>query len=94
MLSAGDADEAEALAEKSGGDIDLLVTDVIMPRRSGPELHGSLARRWPAIKVVFVSGYFKEDSPQVQKVPEDAPLLQKPFSLNDLGSSIREVLAE
>ena len=56
VLEARAGDEAWAFADRSGTMIDLLITDVVMPRMSGPELADRVSRRHPELRVLYVSG--------------------------------------
>jgi PAS domain S-box-containing protein len=92
VLEASGGNEALRMAETEGGDIHLLVTDVIMPRMSGRELAERLAKGRPALKVIYMSGYTDDAlAPHGRACPE-TPFLQKPFSLDDLLRRVREVL--
>ena len=66
--------------------VDLLLSDVVMPAMSGPELAAEIRQRRPAVRVLFVSGFSDR---QVE-----GALLQKPFTVSQLGSSVRQVLDE
>ena len=57
VLSAADADEALDICAQRGRDIDLMLTDVVLPGQGGPELAEQVAASWPAVRVVFMSGY-------------------------------------
>jgi PAS domain S-box-containing protein len=73
-------------------DVDLLVTDVVMPEMSGPELATQLSGRRPGLKVLFISGY-TDDASVHRGLAEGTPMvLQKPFSPAELAHKIREVL--
>lgn len=69
----------------------LVLTDVVMPGMSGPDLARHLAGRRPEVKVVFVSGYTDDAIVQVGVQPETA-FLHKPFTANALGRKLRETL--
>jgi CheY-like chemotaxis protein len=92
VLAACSADEAFTLAERVGGAIDLILTDVVMPDMGGPELVKRLLSKWPDIKVVFMSGYAEGDKLQVGVGDKGISFLQKPFSAESLTFSVREVL--
>ena len=91
VLIASNADDALALASKHQGTIDLLVSDVVMPATQGPELARMLCERYPALRVLFVSGYpgarIKDES-----IPPSAEFLNKPFSPSDLADKVASVL--
>jgi len=91
LLLAASADEALAIADSHDGPIDLLLTDAVMPGRSGMELAALLTARRRGLSVIIMSGYTEHnltgaDSGHV------AALLQKPFTPRDLRRRIREVL--
>jgi CheY-like chemotaxis protein len=89
VLSAASGDEALALAAETAEHLDLLLTDVTMPRMKGPELAGRLLAARPGMRVIYMSGYNEE--PLLGG--EDAPLcLQKPFSAQTLARAVRSVL--
>ena len=74
--------------------IDLLVTDVVMPKLDGPSLVKEVRADRPELKVIFISGY-AEDSFR-KRLDEDAGIhfLPKPFSLKQLAGKVKEVLGE
>ena len=86
LLEASDGVEALALAHAHEGPIELLVSDVVMPRLGGFELAEQLAASRPETKVLFISGYAERD-PQ-----DDIELLAKPFKPDDLTRRVRELL--
>ncbi len=92
VLAAPDSDTALRVAREHGGPIDLLLTDVVLPGISGPALGRILTGLRPEVRVLYVSGYLDE-SGAGQSIPGDALLLHKPFSLEDLASTVRRVLA-
>jgi CheY-like chemotaxis protein len=86
------ADGVEALTVNAPAGIDLLVTDVVMPRMRGTELAQRLSQRYPRLRTVFISGYSEQ---AVQDVPAGgARYLQKPFDAPQLLSAIRSALEE
>jgi PAS domain S-box-containing protein len=93
VLAAGDGPDALALVEAHPGPIDLVVTDVIMPRMSGPALVGRLRARDPGIRILYVSGYTADELRSAQtELGADATLLAKPFTSGGLLRKVREVL--
>jgi DNA-binding response OmpR family regulator len=89
---APDAIVARRLAEEHPSPIDLLLTDVVLPGMSGPNLANELVHRFPRLRVLFMSGY--PDS-EIQRYNGDslhAHLLLKPFHTRDLTSRVRSVL--
>ena len=92
VLEASSGSEAMRICEKQGPTIDMLVTDVVMPRMSGLELVNQLAERWPEIKVLYMSGY-TDDAVINYGIRHDAThFLQKPFDPEELALKVREVL--
>jgi two-component system cell cycle sensor histidine kinase/response regulator CckA len=92
VLAASSGEEALALAEKAGGAIDLILTDVVMPDLGGPELVAQLLERWPGIRTVYMSGYADGDKARVGTQEPSTSFLQKPFSASSLTLTVREVL--
>ncbi|HTY40930.1 MAG TPA: PAS domain S-box protein [Thermoanaerobaculia bacterium] len=92
VLPAANAEEALAVAARLEGRLDLLLTDVVMPGASGPELSRRLLERRPGTRVLYVSGY--TDASMVSHVAIDAgaSFLQKPFTPETLARKVREVL--
>jgi CheY-like chemotaxis protein len=92
VLLAANADEALQLFEENPS-IDVLLTDVVMPGASGPELTSQVAERWPALKVIDMSGYTEDAIVQHGVLKPGIAFLHKPFTSETLGRKIREVLA-
>ncbi|HEY3665013.1 MAG TPA: response regulator, partial [Polyangiaceae bacterium] len=84
VLSAADGVEAEALAEKRGGELHLLVCDLAMPNKSGPEVAKSIRHLYPEIKVLFVSGYPRG---RERELPAES-FLQKPYDRDALARKL------
>ena len=79
------------IANTHDGDIDLLLTDAVMPGKSGIELARALLEQRPRLRVMIMSGY-TEDTIGLNQLPKPVDLLQKPFSPSDLRRRIREAL--
>jgi signal transduction histidine kinase len=86
VLEAADVEDAVRLAEEHAGPIHLLLTDVVMPRMSGPELAQSVRQRRPETAVLYVSGY--TDDTRIVTEPQ-AAFLEKPFQVADLVRAVR-----
>jgi two-component system, cell cycle sensor histidine kinase and response regulator CckA len=84
--------EALALFEAGVPTIDLVLTDVVMPSMSGPELIRQLGTIVPGIPVMYMSGYTEEDKLQAGLRESDIPFLQKPFTPESLILRVREAL--
>jgi two-component system cell cycle sensor histidine kinase/response regulator CckA len=91
VLEAGDVTEALALAEQHPGPIDLIVSDVVMPTMSGPELVARLRTIRP-VKVLYMSGYTGEDLSNRADFDETTIVLEKPFTASVLLQTVRGVL--
>ena len=92
VLAAGDAAEALATAAAHTGDIDLLVTDVVMPGWNGRKLADRLAESRPGIRVLFLSGYADDALLHRGVTAPQVWLLQKPFDTASLLRTMREAL--
>ena len=93
VLVADHGQDAIALVEKRGGGIDLLVTDVIMPRMSGREVATALQQRVPNLGVLFMSGYTQTAIVQNGALESGLQFLAKPFTPGELLTRVRETLA-
>jgi hypothetical protein len=92
VLSAADGTEAIDLAAHHSGDIDLLLTDVIMPRTLGPDLAASMVALRPRIHVLFISGYAQPVLGAHGTLAPGVALLEKPFTEPALLTKVRDVL--
>jgi PAS domain S-box-containing protein len=85
------AEPVEALQHWRAGRSDVLVTDVVMPEMSGPELAERLLAECPDLRVVYMSGYTSGSLADSVLTP-GVVFLQKPFRLDELALKVREVL--
>jgi two-component system, cell cycle sensor histidine kinase and response regulator CckA len=92
VLTAGTPSEALEVFQTHQGYVHLLVTDVVMPEMNGRELAARLRESRPELKALFVSGYSASALAPRGVLDEGVHFLQKPFSLEDLASSVREAL--
>ncbi|RME69430.1 MAG: PAS domain S-box protein, partial [Chloroflexi bacterium] len=92
LLVAQNGEEAVQLAAAYPGHIDLLLTDVVMPGLSGPELAEQLQASRPGLKVIFMSGYTEATVARHGILDDRVPYVQKPFSPTVIAYKIREVL--
>ncbi len=90
VITAGSSDSLRALIADHAGKVDLLLTDVVMPNISGPELVRIARERWSNLRVLFMSGYADDE---LQDLDRDAGFIQKPFTPAELTAKIAEVLA-
>jgi signal transduction histidine kinase/CheY-like chemotaxis protein len=91
VLEASDGVEALKVAEKHGGAVDLLTTDMVMPSMGGHDLANELTARRPGMKVLFVSGYTDDAVGRGELQPGDA-FLQKPVDPRMLARKVRQML--
>ena len=92
LLQAGNGDDALRIARAHAGPIHLLLTDVVVPGRSGRVVAETLHSENPLVKVIFMSGYTDDAAIVRDVVAREADFLQKPFRLEVLALKIREVL--
>ncbi len=92
VLAAANAAAAIEIAANHQGTIDLLLTDVVMPGRSGKELSVDVAALRPATKVLFMSGYSYDVIVHQGVLESGVSLIEKPFSADDLLRKVRLVL--
>jgi CheY-like chemotaxis protein len=93
VMEAANAEEAETLFDAMGG-LDLLVTDVVMPGRSGFELFHRLHEKLPTLRVLFISGYTDYAMFDETIVERELAFLEKPFSAEGLIAKVRHVLSQ
>ncbi len=92
VLEASDAASAETICRRSQGRIDLLITDLALPRLSGREVVERVVNLSPGTRVLFTSGYPSEMIEEAGIHGPDTQLLEKPFSRSALASKIRQTL--
>jgi two-component system, cell cycle sensor histidine kinase and response regulator CckA len=88
------AADAAALCRRAELQIDILLTDVVMPGITGPELARELLRMRPQLKVIYMTGYAGESLEEHGLTAEGSVLLQKPFTAAALEARIRQVTAQ
>ncbi|HEY7479725.1 MAG TPA: response regulator [Gemmatimonadales bacterium] len=92
VLAASDAETAIAAADRHPGEIQLLVTDVVLPKVNGRELAARLAIHRPAIKVLYVSGTTDGVIARHRMLEPGIEFLEKPFALDSLLRKVRRIL--
>jgi len=92
VLETRDGVEALAQARQHKGDIDLVLTDVMMPRMSGVDLVQVLREARPRIKVLYMSGYTDQGIVRLGELSQGAAFLQKPFATDALAETVRRIL--
>ena len=94
VLTAGTPGEAIRLAREYGGEIHLLMTDVVMPEMNGRDLAKNILSMQPNLKRLFMSGYTANVIAHHGVLDEGVNFIQKPFSMEKLGTRVREALEE
>ena len=89
VLEADSAEAALALLEDSTVQVDIIVTDVVMPGLDGPSWVRKALETRPQTRVVFVSGYAQESFADAQGLIANSVFLPKPFSLTDLTATVQ-----
>jgi two-component system cell cycle sensor histidine kinase/response regulator CckA len=79
--------------DRLAGGINVLMTDVVMPELSGPDLVSQLRQKQPNLKVVYMTGWAPAELLSVDALGEGIELLRKPFSMSELSSTLCHVLA-
>jgi CheY-like chemotaxis protein len=92
VLEAEDGESALEVAREHRGDLQLLVTDVVMPGMNGKELADRLTAERPDLRVLYISGYAEHAVVRQGVLVEGIAFLSKPFDLSELARTVREVL--
>ena len=87
-----DAASALAILSSTNRQMDLVVTDLVMPKMSGTRLAEEIQTRWPAIKLLFVSGFPRGDGRQATSRVASVPVLHKPFTSQQIEKTVRDLL--
>jgi len=94
VLEARNSREALQVAEKHGGRIDLLLTDIVMPGMNGRELSERMTRLYPWVRTLFTSGYTEDVIVRHGILESHLNFIGKPYTLRALSARIREVLGD
>jgi CheY-like chemotaxis protein len=92
VLAAASGSEAIALAGRPGATIDLLLTDVVMPRMTGWQLAEALRSIQPGLGVLFTSGYPADEVVRHGIERASVAFIQKPFLASELAAEVRSTL--
>ena len=93
VVIAGDGEEALVMAARMDSPADLLITDLIMPRMGGRELASQLQLMYPALHVIYTSGYVQDAALYDDAKAGRVTFVQKPFNPHDVLRAVRAVLA-
>ncbi len=92
VLWATNANDARKKIEIGAGEIDVLLTDVVLPGERSPDLAKSLVQANPGARVVFMSGYTAQDLWHVTEGEPTSEFIQKPFTMAQLALKLRRVI--
>jgi len=92
VLTANLSSQALNLAEEHHGEIQLLITDVVMPEMNGKELSFRLQKIYPRLKTLFMSGYTANVIAHRGVLDEGVQFLQKPFSIESMAAKVEKAL--
>jgi DNA-binding NtrC family response regulator len=93
VIEAADGEEAVNVAMAPGVRVDLLVSDVVMPRKDGPAVAAELIKVFPQMKTVLMSGYSERLSSEFDQILPDVEFLVKPLRMKDLTETVARLLA-
>jgi len=93
VIVAASAEEALSLCKRHNKRIDLLLTDMVLPKMTGIELAEQLKSAYPEIKIIYMSGYTDHSVLSDGMLPPDKSFIQKPFTLDLLTQKVREALS-
>lgn len=92
VLTAKSGSDAINRAQKYGGTIHLLLTDIVMPSMNGMELRERIRKMIPGIKILFMSGYTSDAIASLGNIEGGTDIIQKPFTMRSLAEMVRQVL--
>jgi two-component system cell cycle sensor histidine kinase/response regulator CckA len=94
VVEARDGHEAVRVLQRDAPRIDGVLTDVAMPGLNGRQLGETVARCWPRVRVLYMSGFPGKRVVSEGAIDPTDPFIQKPFTEEQLGRKVRELLAE
>jgi len=92
VLEADCGETAIEVMEAQGNEVDVIITDVIMPGINGPTMIETIAPKFPRVKVIFISGYAEDIFVKSYGSEREFNFLPKPFTLKQLASKVKEVI--
>ncbi len=93
MFEADSGEEALEVLDDIDTEIDLIISDVVMPVLDGPPLLVEVRKRLPDVKFIFVSGYAEESVRQDLADDRSVEFLAKPYTLDQINSKVKDVLS-
>jgi len=94
VLEADSGEAALEIIEEKGDDIDIVITDVVMPGMTGPTMVQEILSKHPDIEVIFISGYAEDAFLKSYGETRSFHFLPKPFTLKELASKVKDVMEE
>jgi two-component system cell cycle sensor histidine kinase/response regulator CckA len=91
-VEAADGREALELLSARAAPVDLVLTDIVMPRLNGRDLATEISARWPDLPVLFMSGYADDEMSRRDLLTPEAPFIQKPFDSRGLAAKLGAML--
>jgi signal transduction histidine kinase/FixJ family two-component response regulator len=92
VYQAADGEEAQELFDQHRDKISLVVLDMIMPKRTGPETYRHVKNLSPEVKVVFCTGYDPQTAQAEDPLCKEVPLIEKPYTAQSFLDALRKVL--
>jgi Response regulator containing CheY-like receiver domain and AraC-type DNA-binding domain len=92
VLEAGNGSDALRICEDEGDDVDLIVTDIVMPEMGGSELAKKVRELKPETRILFTSGYTEDAVVRQSLLHAGEAFIEKPFTPGSLAKKAREVL--
>ena len=92
VLVARSGDEALGELDREPGNVDLVLTDVIVPDIGTDQLAQEVRHRYPRVPILYMSGYPRDEMVQRGLLDREQPFLQKPFTAQQLTRAVEEVL--
>jgi CheY-like chemotaxis protein len=92
VVEAADGREALEVLEARGGEVSLVIADVVMPGLGGRAMASQLAKNWPQVPVLFTSGYTGLDVVRRGLLEEGREFIQKPLAPDELVRKVREMV--
>ena len=92
VIEAANGVEAMEALKREEGEIDLVVSDVVMPEMDGPTLLTEMRKKNPELRIIFVSGYAEEAFEKSLPANEQFAFLAKPFTLSQLVATVKETV--
>ena len=94
VLEARSADEALVVMDTEGSDLDMILTDLVLPTMCGVELIAEARRRFPALATAYMTGHLGKSARFEEALDTSTPLLIKPFTPHVLEEHVREALLQ